>query len=644
MTAASLLGLREESAPSDRQNRTQARFGRGNLARLIAIMAAVALVGTGIATGLLYNTAFDTERIRLAEILRSQVSLIEAVAKFDARFSGGDHDQGAAGATISQIQEAHRGYRGLRESGEFHLARRQGDGLEYLLDHQRKRYGAAAPMLLALAGGAGTMVTRGHEGEEILAAYEPVPSLNLGMVALVSLREIRAPFIKAATISGAVTLILILLGAIIVHRVNGSLIQRLHKSVADLNTAQRIANIGHWDWNIQTGRLHWTDEIYRIFGWEPQAFAANYDAFLETIHPDDRAAVVAAVDGAVKEDARYDIEHRIVQPGGQVRTVHEHGEVTRARDGTPIHMTGTVHDITVRKLAENQVRTLNEDLEYRVAARTREFEDANNSLQETLAYLSQAQEQLVEAEKMASLGGLVAGVAHEINTPVGIGVTAASHLHSEILRLRQSYQRGEMKRSELESFFSAGSRSSEIILANLRRAAELIRSFKQVAVDQSCDQVRRFNLRSYLDEVVTSLGPNIRRSGHSIEVACPDSIDIDGHPGALAQIVTNLVTNSLAHAYDDGQSGRLHISARREDDRIHLVYRDDGKGIPEQNLPRIFEPFFTTRRGQGGSGLGLNITYNLATQTLRGSIACTSTLGEGTEFRVSFPVELGERS
>ena len=326
-------------------------------------MAAVALVGTGIATRLLYNTAFDAERDRLVELVRSQVSLIEAVAKFDAQFSGDDHDDShdgdAIGAIINQIRLAHGDYRDLRSTGRFHLAQRDGDRLEYLLRHEQNGVGAAAEWLdqhaameRALAGETGTMVTQGYGGKEVLAAYEPIPTLNLGMVANVSVSEIRAPFIKAATISGAVTLILIFLGALFVHRVNGSLIQRPHKSVADLNTAQRIAKIGHWDWNIRTGKLDWTDEIYRVFGHEPQAFAASYDGFLETIHPDDRASVVEAVDCAVKEGVRYDIEHRIVRSDGQVRMVHEQGEVTRDRDGTPIHMTGTVHDITERKKAE----------------------------------------------------------------------------------------------------------------------------------------------------------------------------------------------------------------------------------------------------------------------------------------------------
>ncbi|HEU5282802.1 MAG TPA: ATP-binding protein, partial [Burkholderiales bacterium] len=272
-----------------------------------------------------------------------------------------------------------------------------------------------------------------------------------------------------------------------------------------------------------------------------------------------------------------------------------------------------------------------------LAQEVREKTHANEELEQALMRLKLAQSQLVQSEKMASLGSLVAGVAHEINTPVGVGVTAASTLQEWAQRLQQQHADGKMTRSDLERFIGVTADSTQILMTNLRRAAELIRSFKQVAVDQSSDERRRFRLKAYLDEILLSLAPRINRTGHTITVDCPAALELDSYPGALAQIVTNLVTNSLVHAFPDGRRGHIGISAREEPGGIVLRYADNGIGIPPENLRRIYDPFFTTRRGAGGSGLGMHIVYNLVTQRLGGTINATSTLGEGTIFEVRFP-------
>jgi PAS domain S-box-containing protein len=303
---------------------------------------------------------------------------------------------------------------------------------------------------------------------------------------------------------------------------------------------------------------------------------------------------------------------------------------------------GTMRDITQRKAAEAEIRNLNEDLEQRVYDRTKELEAANNSLTDTLETLRSTQSQLVEAEKMASLGGLVAGVAHEINTPIGLGVTAASYLQEKSEGLASRFRAGKMKRSDLEAFLDLNDKSSSIILSNLDRASELIRSFKQVAVDQSSEERRLFNVGDSIHELLLSLGPKLRKTQHRIEVDCPDELTIEGYPGAVSQIVTNLVMNTLIHAYDDGKAGTIRIEVARPNGKVELHYSDDGKGIPREHMGQIFDPFFTTKRGEGGSGLGLNILYNLATQTLGGTITCSSETGKGTEFFVSFPVTNGE--
>jgi signal transduction histidine kinase len=182
--------------------------------------------------------------------------------------------------------------------------------------------------------------------------------------------------------------------------------------------------------------------------------------------------------------------------------------------------------------------------------------------------------------------------------------------------------------------------ASDILLRNLKRASELIRSFKSVAVDQTSDEQRCINLRSYVDEIILSLHPNLKRTLIQVVNDCSGDITIDTLPGAIYQIISNFVMNSLVHAYEKNQTGCIKISARMEGGSLALVYSDDGKGIAEKDIEHVFDPFFTTRRGQGGSGLGLNIVYNLVHSTLKGTILLESKLGSGATFKVRFPVLL----
>jgi signal transduction histidine kinase len=281
----------------------------------------------------------------------------------------------------------------------------------------------------------------------------------------------------------------------------------------------------------------------------------------------------------------------------------------------------------------NNLQEFNQNLEQLVGDRTQE-------LSNTLDALKAAQSQLVESEKMASLGGLVAGVAHEINTPIGVGVTVASALAEHTIEFASTYKSGKMKRSELEEFLDIATQSSNSLLTNLNQAAALIQSFKEVAVDRSSEERRTFIVRDYLDEILIQLKPKWRNSKHSIEIKGDTKIAIDSYPGALSQVVTNLLMNSLIHAYEPGESGQLVFDWQQEGDRLRLEYSDDGKGIPPENLSKIFEPFFTTKRGQGGSGLGLHIVYNLVTQKLLGEVECKSKVGVGTKFIIKLPVQI----
>ena len=278
------------------------------------------------------------------------------------------------------------------------------------------------------------------------------------------------------------------------------------------------------------------------------------------------------------------------------------------------------------------------ELEQKIALRTQALSQKNAELSDALDTLKRAQKQLVESEKLASLGQLVAGVAHEINTPVGVGVTGASTLADETARLETLYRSGEMKRSDLERYVQHASTISRLLLSNMERAATLTQSFKEVAIDQTSQERRAFRLDEYIREVLLNLNPILRKTEHRVDIECPDSIIVDSYPGALSQILTNFVMNALLHAFEEGVSGSMRIAVRELDAAtVELQFSDNGKGIAEEHLPKIFDPFFTTKRGHGGSGLGLSIIHNLASGALMGGISVTSKPGAGTTFTLVFP-------
>ncbi len=305
----------------------------------------------------------------------------------------------------------------------------------------------------------------------------------------------------------------------------------------------------------------------------------------------------------------------------------------------------TAHQLaTIRRaefLRQRQLEEANEELRRRetiiadqrdqLAAQVVELGEAHRQLIET-------KDSLVQAEKMASLGGLVAGVAHELNTPMGIALTAGTHLCDNLKGLDQTVADGRLTRSRLAEYQETLRDSADLILSNIRRAASLVQSFKQVAVDQASAERRLFPLGPYIEEVLHSLAPRLRNEPHELVVDCDPTLVMDSYPGALSQVLTNLLLNALVHAFPAGRPGLISIQARPlPGDQVELVFADNGKGVPPNHLDRLFDPFFTTNRAQGGSGLGLHIVYNLVTQTLGGSIRVRSTVGEGTYFTLIMP-------
>jgi signal transduction histidine kinase len=271
----------------------------------------------------------------------------------------------------------------------------------------------------------------------------------------------------------------------------------------------------------------------------------------------------------------------------------------------------------------------NETLESRVQRRTTELEFAHD--------------ELIKSEKMAALGGLVSGVAHEVNTPLGVGITAASHLDVEVKQFAKSFAQGGVKKSSLINFISELQDGLKILQGNLMRAAQLVKSFKQVAVDQSTEEKRSLVLDEYLDEVLSSLAPKWKHSKVNVETDFAKKIQITTYPGFLAQIITNLLDNALIHAFgDDVIHCNINISLKAVNLGVMIIISDNGKGMSQEIQEKVFDPFFTTRRGSGGSGLGMHIVYNLVTQKLQGQVNCESCEGEGASFTITLPYELTE--
>jgi signal transduction histidine kinase len=282
----------------------------------------------------------------------------------------------------------------------------------------------------------------------------------------------------------------------------------------------------------------------------------------------------------------------------------------------------------------------NQALEDRLSARTDALKESNQELLSTLEKLHQFQGQLVETEKMASLGDMVAGIAHEVNTPIGLGVTASSLLADKLTEVKQSFENKTLKSSQLKKFLNDGDENVSIIFRNLERAAKLISSFKKVAVDQSSAESRTFNVEGLLNEVLLTLSAKLESANVTTIVNCPDDLYVNSKPGPINQILINLILNSIYHAFEGLDHGTITINVMNLSGQLHINYSDDGIGIDDSVKAKIYDPFTTTKRGSGGSGLGMHLVYNLVTQALGGHIVLESELEKGVNFDITFPVEL----
>jgi len=289
---------------------------------------------------------------------------------------------------------------------------------------------------------------------------------------------------------------------------------------------------------------------------------------------------------------------------------------------------------------EKKFRALNDGLEQRVEERTAALQKTNQDLQESIETLHTTLTQLAHAEKMAALGGLVAGMTHEMSNPLGISVMAVSHLEENTRTVQHQFTLGALTRPELQTYLKMCGESAAIIQKNLYRTSDILNSFKQMAIDQVNERRRKFFLLRHIEENVFSLRPRLKPTRHLITVDCPAALQIYSYPGVFSQILTNLIMNSLIHGFEQKDTGHIHIQAGMDEEALCIHYQDDGKGIPEEHLDKLFDLFYTTKREEGSSGLGLNIVSNLIRQKLGGTIRCESTEGKGASFFIDIPAEM----
>lgn len=505
----------------------QSLSNRKRLMALILTMVCAAMAVAGILGWGLYLTAVDEQEGWLLTLVQNRARVIEAVARFDAKNSQFDHPDGAWGSTMSQIDAAYETTSRFGDTGEFVLGQRDGDMIVFLSNHRQSEFGRprpvpfdstiATPMHLALMGRSGTVIGADYRNVTVLAAYEPVAEMNIGIVAKIDLAEIRAPFIKVGAFGSLGALLVIVLGGVLTHRIGLPLVKHLEATVASLREAQSIAALGSWKWNIQTGEVIWSDEQYRIYGYEPGAVTRTYQRFRDSIHPGDRDRVMAAVRDALDDKKPYDTEFRILRDNGDIRFIHAQAVVRRNAAGEPEGMVGTILDITESKQAEDTIKAslkekevLLQEIHHRV----------KNNLQVISSLLSLQAKSSQNPDVIDAL----------LNSERRVRVMAQVH--------KNLYRSDDMARIDTRNYL-------ESIAEDAKRSQ--MDGVKDIVFNQDIDQV--------------SLG---------IDLAIP-----------MGQIVSELLSNSLKHGFPNASSGTIDLSLKKRDGgAIELFVGDDGVGLP----------------------------------------------------------------
>jgi len=623
---------------------------------LILIMTVVALMAGGISIYTLYQTAFTEEEMRLMEIAQSQARLIEAVAQFDAVHSRQDHPEGATGATLSQIRHAHERYQGFGETGEFTLARREGDSIVFLLSHRHYDLDQpqpvpfdselAEPMRRALSGQSGTVVGLDYRGERVLAAYEPVAGLELGIVAKIDLVELQAPFVKAGLTAILIGSLFIALGAILFVRATHPLLRQLREREERYRFLFNEAPSGISVLDLDGHFLDGNQSLQEMTGYSLEECR---DTGLESLFVDPQEQTQLL---------------EVVQDSGKVRDVEVRW---KRKDASPLTALLNVNrielhdqsllfilarDITARKRAEEELKQYRDHLEELVEVRTKELTAAHEELQKTQLYL-------IQADKMTSLGELAAGVAHEISNPGGFVSGNLETLKEYIAVIRElldCYR--EMERALQDASGDAPTdairRAAEIrqredidfILKDIadmmqessegmERIHKVVRSLGRFARRDSLE-LEVCNLRECIEETLHIL-ENLLKDKGRVETQFAEMGPVQGHPGQLKQVLVNILSNAVQAIPDKGE---IRVQTEATADCAVVRIADTGTGISPEVLPRIFDPFFTTRPVGQGTGLGLAISYRII-QDHHGTIEVDSQVGQGTQFTLNIPWKRG---
>lgn len=405
------------------------------------------------------------------------------------------------------------------------------------------------------------------------------------------------------------------------------------------------SNTGAWEWDEESQELWCSDEYFNMIGRSASDFPTNengnysFDVWLNLLHPDDKERCTKEFSNYLATDRKgmYESEFRLAHADGNWVWLLSRGRFFLDSNNQPTNKAlGTQINISERKQHIQQIEQLNLNLEQRVEQRV---EQRTAELNKTLQDLQRTQEELLQNEKLASLGALVAGIAHELNTPIGNAVMVASSLLQNQHNFKNKMESG-LTLSALNEFVVEVEESSQVIERNLERAAELIKSFKQLAVDQTSYQRRQFCLKTLVDEICITLNPSIRKTNVKLVTEIPEKIIFDSYPGPLGQVLINLINNAIIHAFGDKNEGQISLTTKTQKEGwIVLIVSDNGEGIPLNNQKKVFDPFFTIKPGQGGSGLGLHIIYTLVTGLLGGRINLQSKVGKGTTFNISLPLK-----
>ena len=387
-----------------------------------------------------------------------------------------------------------------------------------------------------------------------------------------------------------------------------------------------------WDWDIEKEVVHRRNMLADFDLPVLQKIDTNV-TFGQLIHPDDLTLFLANLQRHMDGDSdNFESTHRLKNAKGEWIWVMEKGRVTsRDVDGQVLRMSGVLMNVNELYDTQKQLKELNENLEKLVAQRTTELQ---NSLDE----LKQTQNQLVQSEKMAALSYLVAGVAHEVNTPLGICVTVVSLQLEHHKALARDFKDGKVTATMMKKYLERSGEQLNVTQRNILRSADLVNSFKQVAVDQTDEKIGQFTFDKYLKTIINSVSAQISRSKLSLNLAVAEDIKLTTYPGIWVQIITSLIDNSIKHGFSALEGGQITITAEQRHARFYFTYTDNGKGMSQEQVKRVFDPFYTTNRDKGGMGLGMHIVFNQIVQQLEGQIECSSEAGVGVTFSIDTPV------